>query len=338
MSERNDGFTLVELVIVIGLMALIAGALSASMILMLRTEEGQTTRLDESQAPQGLATYFPADAQSTTTYATATGDPTGCAGSPAVSAGNRNVVALSWAEQVYAGASAGTTAGPTGSVGYRVAYRYEQAGLTWQLVRYSCTTTDPTPTRLVVADDLSPTVAPTITTAPEAAMTVTMATGYRFTVTAARVNSAVTLPVVTTAPPATAAPPTSTTSTTAPPPSSTTTSTTAPPPSSTTTSTSAPAACTVTGVTFIPSPIDLLGNGNVKSSVSVTVTSSAACPGSLTVRFTDSPVRTVTVSGSGTTRTGTIPAGTPWAKTPNPNNFQVLDATTVLFTGTVGVK
>jgi prepilin-type N-terminal cleavage/methylation domain-containing protein len=122
--SRDDGFTLVELLIAVVVLGLIMSALAGAMVVLLRTQDSAASSLRSSEGTQGLTTWFPSDAQSTPpgAYDTASGTVSGCGTDPGTS-----IVRFQWQETV------GTT------TTYVAAYRMAQAGSEWQVVRVSCT-------------------------------------------------------------------------------------------------------------------------------------------------------------------------------------------------------
>lgn len=113
VSDR--GFTLVELIVVVLLLGITVGALSNAIIVVLRTHQGVTERLDDNRDLLNLATWLPQDVNSTpagTTPGTgieAGNLPSGCATTD-VGVG---LLRLTWTEQV----------GNLPTRSYRVSYR-----------------------------------------------------------------------------------------------------------------------------------------------------------------------------------------------------------------------
>ncbi len=62
-SQREEGFTLIELIISITILGILMAAVSAAMMVGLSTNATTGTRLDESRDEQFIAAYFSADAQ-----------------------------------------------------------------------------------------------------------------------------------------------------------------------------------------------------------------------------------------------------------------------------------
>jgi len=89
-KRRDDGFTLVELLITVGLMGLVAAVISAAIIAVFRSEEGVVRLASESHDTQQGVNYFPLDIQAgpveVAEYDTTPGAP-GC-----VADGSQNVL------------------------------------------------------------------------------------------------------------------------------------------------------------------------------------------------------------------------------------------------------
>lgn len=131
--KREDGFTLVELLIAIVLMTLVTGAVSAAFATAINGSSSTTQRVRESDDAQIVATYLVRDAQAAggTNPLTASADPTlgvsltdnaGCAGPSGAP-----VVRFKWNDY----------SAPKTSITRTAVYFYDAA--TKQLVRRTCT-------------------------------------------------------------------------------------------------------------------------------------------------------------------------------------------------------
>jgi prepilin-type N-terminal cleavage/methylation domain-containing protein len=89
MSRRDEGFTLVELLLSISILAVIVVALSGAVILLLRSNGTTTNRVAAAHDEFMLSAYWPTDVQSATTVSTT--DTTSC---PATVAGSSLVARL----------------------------------------------------------------------------------------------------------------------------------------------------------------------------------------------------------------------------------------------------
>src|SRR6476620_9816485 len=93
---NDDGFTLIELIVVTAVLVIIIGALGTGVVTLFRTTGTVTDRMVVSHDEQLLNDWITADMQSTTSpLAPADTDintPTGCSGTP----GGRNVVRFTW--------------------------------------------------------------------------------------------------------------------------------------------------------------------------------------------------------------------------------------------------
>ena len=123
LLKSEEGFTLVELMISVVILGIIVGAMSAAIIVGLKTSDGTTNRLAESHDAQDVAAFFVTDVQSavTVTYKamdTVSTVPAGC--SPASSP----LLVFSWTDP-----SAGAE---------MVSYYSATSGSEAQLVRQQC--------------------------------------------------------------------------------------------------------------------------------------------------------------------------------------------------------
>ena len=124
-NRRRDGFTLVELLIVVVIMGTLMSVLSAVIITALRTTPPTQARVDDARGLQGLVTWLPQDVDAT--------PPDGfnrnpsawpCAG--AAPTASFNLLAMQWTEQTVTSSS------------FAASYRYERSGGKWSIVRYYC--------------------------------------------------------------------------------------------------------------------------------------------------------------------------------------------------------
>lgn len=184
MTDRrqDDGFTLVELLMVIAMTSIIMTALASAFTTGLRTTTATGTRLSETADLQLLSAYFPQDIQSAgigagdvDTTATATAGCSGLDGS--------NVLALRWTDF-----KTGTSYGAT--------YRTRVSGTEQQLVRYTCS--GGVTSMLVMGRSLQPLNGATadVSANPRISLTLRLASGYVATLTAVRrtVNGAAPAP------------------------------------------------------------------------------------------------------------------------------------------------
>lgn len=146
----EDGFTLVELLLVIVILGIVMGALGQAVIVGLRTSDAATNRLAESHDAQIVSSYFVTDIQSSVTVTAGAQDstsplPAGC--TPAASP----IVVFSWTDP-----SAGAQL-----VSY---YRATSGGQT-QLLRQACS---PNATKLITVAHLLGTSTFSLTCAPTA--------------------------------------------------------------------------------------------------------------------------------------------------------------------------
>jgi prepilin-type N-terminal cleavage/methylation domain-containing protein len=144
MSRRRDregGFTLVELLLVVALIAVVAVPLGSAIMIGQRTTSATTNRLASSHDAQLVSIYLPADIQSagnTSGDVVVTPGNTDCSGVP-------NLIRLSWT----------VTETLNSPVTYQAAYAVTQVGSEWRLTRYYCTAGGGVISAVVVARNLS---------------------------------------------------------------------------------------------------------------------------------------------------------------------------------------
>jgi prepilin-type N-terminal cleavage/methylation domain-containing protein len=121
----GDGFTLIEVLIVVTMIAIITTVLAAVVTVVLRTAPPAEVRASDARSVQGLVTWLPQDVDAA--------PPGGfnrdhaywpCGGT--APADSHNIIAAEWTEST--------------GVDWRYAatYRYELAGDSWRIARYAC--------------------------------------------------------------------------------------------------------------------------------------------------------------------------------------------------------
>lgn len=126
-THRDEGFTLIEVIIVLVILGVVMSSLSLALSVALRTNPDNDNRVDDARSTRSLATWLSYDVSSTPPFVgeqaqggIVTGVGNDCAG-PGV-----NLLHLKWVE-----------AKPT-SVTYVASYRFVQAAGTGEIVRVSC--------------------------------------------------------------------------------------------------------------------------------------------------------------------------------------------------------
>ena len=94
---RNDGFTLVEVLVSMTVMGLIATVISSVVIVAVKNNPAVQMRTDSALTLQGITTWLPQDVDSTppTGFDTGATTASGCASSPGV-----NVLRMQWSENI----------------------------------------------------------------------------------------------------------------------------------------------------------------------------------------------------------------------------------------------
>jgi prepilin-type N-terminal cleavage/methylation domain-containing protein len=131
-NDRDRGFTLIEILIVISMMAVLTGVLAATVTVVLRTAPMSEVRADDARTVRGLVTWLPEDVDAAPPSGFDTANTAWpCAGS--APADSYNVLAISWTERTDI------------THNYAATYRYESDGSKSYITRYTCNDeTDPT--------------------------------------------------------------------------------------------------------------------------------------------------------------------------------------------------
>jgi prepilin-type N-terminal cleavage/methylation domain-containing protein len=265
VSDRrtDEGFTLVEVLIVMVLIGIVATVIAAAATVILRTQGPTNTRVQDSRTLHGLTSWLAQDASATPPgqFDLSPAAPTGCVG---VNPGT-SLVRMNWSEDT------GT------AVNYVANYRFvDQGGGDFRIERHTCSGTGPgpyaNPTVIRLGSRLSSTT-PIVTPvgAPTRGVSFELFTpdGESIFVDGDSRNPSETLPSTTTS-----------TTTTTPPSTTTTTPTTTVP----------PAPCSLVGspgVSASPNPIsNAVGGGPqpLVGDVTVTIQVTGSCT-SLTLRY-----------------------------------------------------
>ena len=326
----RDGFTLVELVVAMAVTGIIITSLSSAVIVVLRTIEPTTRRLDETKDAQNLVTWLPVDVASApaATLQTDPALPSGCAGASA----GVNILWLSWTEAIN-----GTT------TTYVADYRAVPDGTGMRLQRFTCSGTSSldAPSARNVSNPLPalpggwvPGQAPVAVTVNGiiVTFTLTQVDGRIMSVDTSQKNPAATLPAV----PTTTTPASTTTTSTPTSTTSTTPSTSTTPPTTTT------IPCVVSSATASPSSAATHSKAPnlLQQDVTVTITKSGQCQslqlqydtggsmGLLYQNFSTTAPYTVTLRGFTTGGTEIWTAGTHTLYVID-NNKTVLKTTTL---------
>lgn len=118
MSEPDRGFTLVELLVSIVILAVITGPIATAIIISLRTTTEAGSRLERSQDVELATSTFASDVQSAAVVKAGAGSPA-CGSAPLLS--------FEWSDL-----------GLTPAVGHVISYTLAGAGAAKELVRHHC--------------------------------------------------------------------------------------------------------------------------------------------------------------------------------------------------------
>jgi prepilin-type N-terminal cleavage/methylation domain-containing protein len=147
VRHNEHGFTLVEVVIAVGILVLLTGAMATAVVVYLNTTDETAQRLTESPDVQIAAAYFGQDVQSSSTFTTTCGT---------IAVGATRLLDLSWTDP-------GSAPESTDDGARTASYVVATVGNQKQLLRYYCTPTvvNPSPTTLV--DFVDPSTTPMVT-------------------------------------------------------------------------------------------------------------------------------------------------------------------------------
>lgn len=123
-TRRDDGFTLIELVVSIAMIGIIVPVLAAAFSVIVRTTPSVSDRTDDARTLQGVVTWLPQDVDSTPAngFDTNPAAASGCTASPGT-----NLLRMEWSEDV-----------GTGLIRYVTNYRHVLVGSSYYIQRVTC--------------------------------------------------------------------------------------------------------------------------------------------------------------------------------------------------------
>lgn len=125
-ARRDGGFTLVETIIVVVIIAIISGTLVSVVAVVLRTSPPSEVRADDARSLQGLVTWLPQDVDAAPPAGFSTDPAIWPCGGPAPASPNVNILTVQWTEKTDVTRK------------FAAGYWYEQVGAEWHMARYSC--------------------------------------------------------------------------------------------------------------------------------------------------------------------------------------------------------
>lgn len=173
LQDQNQGFTLVELLIVITILPIVVGAVSVGLLSVFKLHTGVSNRITDSANSQILSAYFVKDVQSAEQLTTQPTSTPGCGS-------GTQLLGISW--------NSSQTL-----VSYIISPNASGSGATYSLVRQKCTLGNSTPTsNITLINDIGSSQAPPEVTCSTTALSCAASTNW---ISAAGV-SAVTFNVV----------------------------------------------------------------------------------------------------------------------------------------------
>ncbi len=135
-KTRDSGMTLPEVLISLVLTALLIGALSMSITVVLRQSDNTSGRVNNARSEQNVSLFMPGDLASADSVDTNPGSlPCTLPCPPEANLGGSNALMLTWTSQTF-----DTATGNPVTTTTNVSYRYMQVGTEWVLVRVECDT------------------------------------------------------------------------------------------------------------------------------------------------------------------------------------------------------
>ena len=131
IDDRDRGFTLVELILVVVMLGLVTGVIAAAVVVFIRSEGGVVATAAESQDTRQMVNYFPLDIESgpsrADAYRATFGGASGDSGSGCSEVGSENVLRIDITDR------------RLDLVDKRIAYRLVTTAEQGRIDRYVCT-------------------------------------------------------------------------------------------------------------------------------------------------------------------------------------------------------
>lgn len=124
--KPDEGFTLIEMLLVMVVLGIVMGALAMVVTVVLRTTPPSEVRADDARSLQGLVTWIPQDVDAAPPGGFDTDVNAWPCGGAAPGPDSYSLLAITWTEKTAV------------TINYAANYRYARLGDEWKITRYTC--------------------------------------------------------------------------------------------------------------------------------------------------------------------------------------------------------